>query len=130
MASVMEWIQNAKEEIENLGAAEVAAELAGGEVLLLDLREPQETELGIIPGALLTPRGMLEFYADPATKYHIEELRPDRRVIVYCAAGARSALAAKTLKDLGYRDVAHLEGGFGAWQAEGHEVVTGEGDPR
>src|SRR5690606_18104029 len=82
MAGVMDWIQSAKEEIENLSTTEVAAELAGGEVLLLDLREPQETDQGVIPGALLTPRGMLEFYADAATKYHVKELRPDRRVIV------------------------------------------------
>lgn len=71
MVSVMEMIRLAKEQLENLSPGEVAAELERGEVVLVDVREPTETAGGVIPGALMAPRGMLEFHADPSTKYHI-----------------------------------------------------------
>lgn len=128
MPGVMELIRIAKEGLENLSPREVAAELDRGNVVLVDLREPHELQAqGVIPGALPAVRGMLEFHADPGTKYHLEALRPDRRVILYCAAGSRSALAAQSLKQLGYTDVAHLDGGFGAWQQEGRPVVEAAG---
>ena len=62
---------------------------------------------------------MLEFYADPTSPYHRLEFDPARRTILYCASGGRSALAARTLRDLGYADVAHLDGGLKAWIAAG-----------
>ena len=65
------------------------------------------------------PRGLLEFAADPASPRHTAELDPARRVIVYCRSGARAALAAVTLKTMGYENVANLEGGFSAWQEAG-----------
>jgi rhodanese-related sulfurtransferase len=74
---------------------------------------------------VLAPRGMLEFHADAATPYHLDALHPERRVIVYCAAGSRSALAARTLQELGYGNVAHLDGGISAWVGEGRPVVAG-----
>lgn len=123
MTGVMELVRIAKEGLESLSPREVAAELGREDVVLVDLREPHETAAGIIPDAVLAPRGMLEFHADPATKYHLAALTPDKRVILYCAAGSRSALAARSLKQLGYSDVAHLDGGFGAWQQEGRPVV-------
>ena len=86
-------IATAKAGIENLTAGEVADEMARGGVLLVDVREPTETAKGIIPGAVLAPRGMLEFHADPATPYHLDDFDHQRRTIVYCAAGSRSALA-------------------------------------
>ncbi|HEX7038878.1 MAG TPA: rhodanese-like domain-containing protein [Trueperaceae bacterium] len=122
MPGVMELVNRAKEEVENLSPSAVARELGRGDVVIVDIREPHETRQGMIPGAIRAPRGMLEFNADPTTQYHIAALQPDRRVILYCSAGSRSALGAKALKELGYRDVAHLEGGFRAWQAEGREV--------
>jgi rhodanese-related sulfurtransferase len=69
------------------------------------------------------PRGMLEFYADPTNEDHLAEFDPNRRTILYCAGGARSALAVETLRQLGYMNVAHLEGGFTAWASAGHEVA-------
>jgi rhodanese-related sulfurtransferase len=108
-------VAQAKAGIENLTPDDLADELARHDVLLVDLREPAETGAGVIPGAVCAPRGMLEFHADPTTPYHLEGFEPDRRVVVYCAAGSRSALAVKTLQQLGYRDVAHLDGGFRAW---------------
>ena len=113
-------IAEAKGRIENLTPAAVAAELATGEVLLVDLREPDEwRQQGAIPGSLHAPRGMLEFYADPTSAYYAPAFDPGRRTILYCASGGRSALAAATLQLLGYHRVAHLEGGLTAWRTAG-----------
>jgi rhodanese-related sulfurtransferase len=113
----------AKARIENLSVEQVAEELERGEALLVDVREADERiELGSVTGALGRPRGMLEFWADPTHPMHSEEFDPNRRTILYCAAGSRSALAADTLRQLGYARVAHLEGGFKAWTAAGRPV--------
>ena len=124
MPGVKEMVAAAKAGIENLSPDAVATELSGGGVLLIDVREPSETAKGVIPGAVLAPRGMLEFHADPATPYHLDGFDASRRVILYCAAGSRSALGAVALQHLGYGDVAHLDGGYGAWVDAGHPVVT------
>jgi rhodanese-related sulfurtransferase len=113
----------AKQRIENLTPDQVATELERGGVLLVDLREADERmEKGAIPGSVHAPRGMLEFNADPTNEDHRAEFEPTRRTILYCAGGARSALAVATLQQLGYSDVAHLEGGFTAWTRAGGEV--------
>ena len=85
---------------------------------LLDVREPDETAQGTIPGALLLPRGHLEM--------RVEKLLPDRarEVVVYCAGGNRSAFAARTLMELGYADVKSMAGGYGAWAQAGLPVET------
>lgn len=127
MTSVSDMIATAKAGIENLTPDEVAGEIAGGGVLLVDVREPTETSRGIIPGAVLAPRGMLEFHADPATPYHLEEFDRQRRTIVYCAAGSRSALAVTALQQLGYGDVAHLDGGYTAWLDQQGAVEVPDG---
>ena len=123
----MDLVAQAKAEIENLSPDEVAAELERGEAVLVDLREPQERANGAIPGSVHVPRGMLEFQADPDLPYHKEELQREKRVILHCASGGRSALAAKTLKDMGYTDVAHLDGGINRWTQEGKPVETPDG---
>lgn len=112
-------VQEAKASIENLTPDQVEAEMASGNVTLLDVRDAPELANGTIPGAVHASRGMLEFYADPSSPYHKPDLNPDSRVILHCASGGRSALAAQTLRELGYNDVAHLDGGFKAWQAAG-----------
>jgi rhodanese-related sulfurtransferase len=71
------------------------------------------------------PRGMLEFYADATLPYHREELEPDRRIILHCASGGRSALAADLLREMGYTNVAHMDGGLTAWKAAGRTVEQG-----
>jgi rhodanese-related sulfurtransferase len=68
------------------------------------------------------PRGMLEFYADPASAYHHPEFDQSKRTILYCASGGRSALAGATLRQLGYTNVAHLDGGIKAWLAAGQPI--------
>ncbi len=119
-----QMVSEAKQHIENLTPDSVAAELAAGRPLLVDLREPDErAQNGTIPGGLNAPRGMLEFYADPASAYHRPEFDPARRTILYCASGGRSALAVEALRQLGYSNVAHLDGGLKAWTASAREVA-------
>lgn len=117
-----QMVQEARARTENLTPAQVADELAQGAVLV-DIREPSEhAQTGVIPGSVSAPRGMLEFWADPTSPYHRPEFDPSRRVILHCAAGGRSALAADTLKQMGYANVAHLEGGIEAWTKAGQPV--------
>lgn len=121
--SVLDMVAEAKESVENLTPSELATELEAGDVLLVDLREAGELQdQGVIAGALHAPRGMLEFYADAATPYHREEFDPDRRTVLYCASGGRSALASSVLKQMGFSNVAHLDGGFKAWTATGNPI--------
>lgn len=118
-------VGEAKAGIENLSPDQVEAELARGDAVLVDLREADErAQNGVIPGAVHVTRGMLEFRADASTPYHHPELRPDRRVILHCASGGRSALGVKTLKEMGYANVAHLDGGIGAWKEQGKPVES------
>lgn len=120
LKSAKDLVTEAKLKIENLSVADAAKEMERGDVLLVDLREPEErVQNGTIPGALAAPRGMLEFYADPATPYHKKEFDPNRRIILHCASGGRSALAANTLREMGFQNVAHLDGGFKAWKEAG-----------
>ncbi|WP_214407697.1 rhodanese-like domain-containing protein [Pseudonocardia lacus] len=123
--NVADMITAARQRVEHLSPEQVAAELDSPDVVLVDVREPGEQLTdGTIAGAVAAPRGMLEFHADPASPYHLPELSPSRRVIVHCKSGARSALAAATLAEMGYTRVAHLDGGIVAWQAAGRPVAT------
>jgi rhodanese-related sulfurtransferase len=118
-----ELVAEAKGRIENLTVDQAAGELDREEALLVDLREPGErAQHGAIPGAVHAPRGMLEFYADPTSPYHRPEFDPGRRVVLHCGSGGRSALAADTLQQMGYANVAHLDGGFNAWKEAGRPV--------
>ena len=94
------------------------------ETVPVDVRDIREVWLeGSIPGAEHAPRGMIEFWADPETEYHKEFFAPEKRYVLFCNEAGRSALAAKRLREMGYSDVAHLEGGFTAWQEAGEEVA-------
>lgn len=115
-------VAEAKAQLENLTPDQVEAEVAAG-ALLVDVREGIECALGMIPGALHIPRGMLEFRADPASPAHKAALDPARRIILHCASGGRSALSAMTLRQLGFTNGAHLDGGFRAWVAAGKPVA-------
>lgn len=113
----------AKARIENLTPDQVEQEVRDG-ATLVDIREPEERSVsGHIEGNIHAVRGMLEFYADPTSAYYRPELDPGKRVILYCASGGRSALAASTLHELGYRNVAHLDGGIKGWIEAGKQVV-------
>ncbi|MGI9283987.1 MAG: rhodanese-like domain-containing protein [Pseudomonadales bacterium] len=122
--NVFEHVMEIAETIENLQVEDLKRELAEcGELLLLDLREIQElVDKGTIPGAKHTPRGMLEFWADPASPYARDFFGEDKRTIVFCAGGGRSVYAVKALQDMGYTNVAHLASGFGGWLAAGEPI--------
>ena len=121
--SASQMVAAAKARIENLSPDRVAAELEAGSVLLVDIREEHElATTGSIVPSVHAPRGLLEFYADPSSPNHLEELDPGRRIILASCTGARSALGVETLKDMGFRNVAHLEGGIRAWIDQGFPV--------
>lgn len=124
-ATVAGLIAAAREHIENLSPDEVSAELAFARPILVDIRETEErVSSGAIPGAIHAARGMLEFYADSSSPYHRPEFETDRRIILYCASGGRSALGAISLASLGFDNVAHLDGGFKAWTASESPVES------
>ena len=122
--SATDLVKEAKQQIENLTPQQVQEELSKGNVTLIDLRESEELKQnGIIAGSVHAPRGMLEFYADPSLPYHKPAFNKNNRIILHCASGGRSALAAVTLKQMGYENIAHLDGGFKAWKESGKPVI-------
>jgi rhodanese-related sulfurtransferase len=103
--------------IETVSVPDLAYHLEDGDTLLVDVRDQAERERdGGIPDSVHVSRGLLEFKADPESPLYDPALRPDRRLILYCGTGGRSTLAAKTLLDMGYSDVASLAGGYAAWR--------------
>src|SRR5687768_144316 len=114
--SGMDLINDAKTRIREVTPAEVREMRARGEsAVYLDVREPNEWNLGHLPGAMHIPRGTLE------TK--VEAVVPrDRKVVIYCAGGNRSALAADTMQQMGYKDVVSMSGGFTGWAQSGGDV--------
>ncbi len=122
--NVFEHTNTLKAKIENLSVEELRAErIANPELLLIDLREIQEVvDLGTIPGARNVARGMLEFWADPASPYFRDYFVEDKRIVTFCAGGGRSVYATLALEDMGYSNVAHLEVGFNGWKRAGGEV--------
>ena len=122
--NVFEMVEEVKKDLENLSLDDLDQELSErDDLLLLDIREIQEyVDLGTIPSAINAPRGMLEFWADPASPYYRDYFQEDKRVVLFCAGGGRSAFAAKALKEMGYSDVAHVEAGFNGWAESGREV--------
>ena len=96
-------------------------------VHFVDIRDQAERAAnGSIPGAVHAPRGLLEFIADPESPLHKPALASGKRLVLFCASGGRSALAAKTLKDMGLANVSHVAGGFTAWKTAGGKVASGE----
>ena len=113
-------VANAKAQISTLSQAQVQAQLDAGKALLVDIRDIRELQkLGRIPGAVHAPRGMLEFWVDPSSPYHRADFATEKTLVLYCASAWRSALAVKTLQDMGVENVAELDGGFSAWAEQG-----------
>lgn len=116
-------VEDVKQHIENLSIEQLKAELDDPDTLVADIREIQErVDLGTIPGSKHAPRGMLEFWADPQSPYYRDWFVEDKRIVLFCAGGGRSALAAKALMDMGFSNVAHVEPGFTGWQEAGEEI--------
>jgi rhodanese-related sulfurtransferase len=117
-----ELVAEALERLVRVAPQEVSEELTGG-TLVVDLREEDELQVvGWVRDSVWAPRGMLEFWADPSDRRHRIEFDPDRRLILYCSTGERSAMAAATLRSMGYRDVRVLDGGIEAWKRDGLPV--------
>lgn len=107
--------------IETVSVADAMYLLEEDDVYFVDVRETVERQqTGTIAGAIHAPRGFLEFIADPEGPMHMPEFSSGKRLILFCASGGRSTLAAKTLHDMDIKEVANLAGGFAAWrEAEG-----------
>ena len=116
-------VEAAEREIETLPAA-AAIKLAGrDDTVLVDLRDIRELQReGRVPGAFHCPRGLLEFWIDPASPYHKAAFAQDKKFVFFCAGGLRSALAAQTAQMMGLAPVAHIAGGFSAWKQAGGPV--------
>src|SRR5262249_54037018 len=125
--SVKSMVDLAKREIEEI-PADAAVQLAQrDDVVLVDVRDPREIARdGRVPGAFGVPRGMLEFWIDPQSPYHKPRFAEEKKFVFFCAGGLRSALAAKTAQDMGLKPVAHILGGFRAWQEAGGATEPGE----
>ena len=119
MKTAVELIAAARAQVETVTATDAAEQAATGAAVLLDVRESEEWQHGHIEGSVAAPRGLVEFFADPTSPRHKKALDPAGRVIVVCASGARAALAAATLQDMGYQDIAVLDGGLKGWMAAG-----------
>ncbi len=123
--TVKDMLAAANAAVPRIGAAEAKALAEGRRALLVDVRDAAEVQAsGNAKGALHVSRGLLEFRADPESPMHDAAFDRGRTIIVYCASGGRSALAGKTLKDMGYADVRNL-GGFRDWVEAGGEVEGG-----
>ncbi|MGE0876417.1 MAG: rhodanese-like domain-containing protein [Burkholderiales bacterium] len=126
--TVGQMVQEAQARIQNLTNEQLQAEMAQGSVQVVDIRDVRERDKrGYIPGSIHVPRGMLEFWLDPTSKYYTGRVDPEKRIVLHCAGGHRSALAAVTLIDMGFPNVAHLEPGFSGWAAAGMPVEGGTG---
>ena len=121
---IKQLVEEANREIETVGVAEAAELAASGEAVIVDLRDVRElAREGLIPGAVHMPRGMLEFWLDPESPYFKEIFNEDKRFVLYCAMGWRSALATQTARRMGLEGVCHIDGGFTAWKEAGHPVA-------
>jgi rhodanese-related sulfurtransferase len=119
-------VDEAMAQVKTYSVAEAQAKLADPQVQMVDIRDVRELEReGTVPGALLAPRGMLEFWVDPASPYFKPVFGDEgKQLILFCGAGWRSALAAKTLQDMGMTNVAHIDGGFAEWKKQGAPTET------
>lgn len=119
-------VDEATAQIKTYSVDEVCARLDDPAVQLVDIRDVRELEReGTVPGCINAPRGMLEFWVDPASPYYKPVFGDEsREFILFCGAGWRSALATKTLQDMGMTNVAHIDGGFAAWVKQGAPVES------
>ncbi len=116
---LMRLLAEANDAIATIGVTDALAAADDSQMVFVDVRESVERQAGSIRGSVHAPRGFLEFLADPESPSHLPMLSSGKQLVVYCASGSRSALAAKTLLDMGVENVSHLAGGYVAWQAAG-----------
>ena len=120
--SVKQMMEAANAVVPKITPAQAQELIAKGNALVVDVRDGTEVaQNGKVKGAVHVSRGMLEFRADPESPYHDKNFSRDKTVILYCASGGRSALAAKALKDMGYAHVYNV-GGFKDWVESGGAI--------
>jgi rhodanese-related sulfurtransferase len=120
-------VDEANAQVRTYTVAEAIAKHGDPHVQFVDVRDPRELERdGIVPGALSAPRGMIEFWIDPQSPYFKPVFGEDKEFVFFCSLGWRSALATKTVQDMGLANVAHIEGGFTGWKAAGGPVGVRE----
>jgi rhodanese-related sulfurtransferase len=112
-------LAEANAKVESVSVQDAVPLLGDPSVVFLDVRETAERQNGFIPGSIHAPRGFLEFIADPEGPMHDPALAADKTLVVYCGSGGRSALASRTLDEMGFEKVRNLVGGFAAWTAAG-----------
>ena len=119
-------VDEAMAQVKTYSVEQVRQRLGDGRMQIVDIRDVRELEReGTIAGALLAPRGMLEFWVDPASPYFKPVFADEsREFVLFCGAGWRSALATRTLQDMGMTNVAHIEGGFTDWVKAGAPTET------
>ncbi|NEX63251.1 rhodanese-like domain-containing protein [Noviherbaspirillum galbum] len=116
-------VDEAMAQVKTYSVDEALARMTDPEVQFVDIRDVRELEReGVIPGAYSAPRGMIEFWVDPDSPYFKPVFQGKKEYIFFCAAGWRSALTTKTVQDMGMDNVAHIDGGFGAWKKAGAPV--------
>ena len=117
--SSKDLLAEANSAIETIPVEQAIALADDPNVVFVDVREGSEREKGTVKGSIHASRSFLEFHADPNSPMHKPELASGKKLVLFCGSGGRSALSAKTLKDMGYDNVAHVAGGFSAWQKAG-----------
>ncbi len=118
-------VDDAMTEVKTYSVQAVQARLNDPDVQIVDIRDIRELADGTVVGAYHAPRGMLEFWVDPASPYHKPLFADEsKEFILFCGAGWRSALAAKTLQDMGMSNVAHIDGGYAEWVKQGAPTET------
>ncbi|WP_395055513.1 rhodanese-like domain-containing protein [Polaromonas sp.] len=118
-------VDEAMAQVTTYSVAEVKAKMHDAKVQIVDIRDVRELSAGTVVGSFHAPRGMLEFWVDPDSPYHKPLFADEgKEFILFCGAGWRSALAAKTLQDMGMRNVAHIDGGYAEWLKQGAPTET------
>lgn len=121
--NVRTLLDEAAAKTQGISAEAAQAKLGDDNTVFVDIRDVRELERdGMIPGAFHAPRGMLEFWVDPESKYYKPVFVPDKAYILYCAADWRATLAAGVLAEMGMAQIYHLEGGFEEWKKAGRPV--------
>ena len=125
ITSSKELVNKAVNEIKTISTDEAYSMVEKGSTNLIDIRDIRELQNeGKVEGAVHIPRGMLEFWLDPESAYFKEgKLDLNKEIVLFCAGGLRSALAAKSLKDMGFEKVSHIDGGFGSIKQSKFKIV-------
>ena len=121
-------VEEAKKNIKTLSSSEVKSLYENKEITLIDIRDIRELwKEGTVENSKHIPRGMLEFWLDPESSYYKEnKIKDMKKMVLFCALGWRSALATKSLVDMGFKNVAHVEGGFDTLKKSGLKVIKKE----